>query len=274
MTKRLTSIIAYTCLGAIASFANPTDIKVSYSYRHPDQTMRRAEPDVSNQYILISNGNKSKFYSPKTEYIDSIESTPDGFERFNMFKRSCYEKKQQHLIPKVDGSFYVSKSFGNKQMRTYDVASGTRFKWDEKLIEINWEVQDSTKNIIGYECVMAKTVFHGRGWTVWFSPEVPVSDGPWKLHGLPGLILEAVCDGGQYHFVADGIQEASNPYYEIYSENNWETISGNEFWHLRRICLDNPSRNMNSNSNTIIYNGLHYKKYLPKEIVDYIETDY
>lgn len=236
--------------------------------------MRRAEPDVSNQYILISNGNKSKFYSPKTEYIDSIESTPDGFERFNMFKRSCYEKKQQHLIPKVDGSFYVSKSFGNKQIRTYDVASGTRFKWDEKLIEINWEVQDSTKNIIGYECVMAKTVFHGRGWTVWFSPEVPVSDGPWKLHGLPGLILEAVCDGGQYHFVADGIQEASNPYYEIYSENNWETIAGNEFWHLRRICLDNPSRNVNSNSNTIIYNGLHYKKYLPKEIVDYIETDY
>lgn len=272
MNRLITLIII--SLVAMSAMAQTAAIEVSYLYRHPEQTMRTAEADISNQYILLSNGSISKFYSPKTEYIDSIESTTEGFESFNMFKRICYEKKQQHLIPRVDGSFYITKSFKNKVIRTYDVANGTRFKWDEQLTEIKWDVTDSIKNILGYECFMASTEFHGRKWTVWFSPEIPVADGPWKLHGLSGLILEAVCDGAQYHFVADGIQYIENPYYKVYSENNWETVTGNEFWNLRRSCLENPSRNMNFSANTIVFQGVSYKNYLPKEIVDYIETDY
>lgn len=267
-------VSTFLCLGVPVAFAQTGDLMVSYLYTHPEQTMRKAEADVSNRYILICNGTKSKFYSPKTEYIDSIESTPEGFERFNMFKRVYYEKKQQHLIPRVDGSFYISKSFKNKKIRTYDVASGTRFKWDENLVELHWNVTDSCKNIMGYECFMAQTYFHGRGWTVWFSPEIPVGDGPWKLHGLPGLILEAVCDGGQYHFVAEALQTVKNPYYGIYSEDNWDPISATGFWQLRRSCLENPSHAASSSANVIVYNGLSYSKYLPKDIVDYIETDY
>lgn len=272
MNRFIISIIVY--FAAMTSYAQIADIQVSYSYRHPEQTMRRADADISNQYILLTDGGRSKFYSPKTEYIDSIESTPEGFENFNTFKRVCYEKKQSDLIPRVDGSFYVVKSFGNKNIRTYDVASGTRFKWNEPLAEINWITTDSIKNILGYDCVMAHGDCHGRRWTVWFSPEIPVSDGPWKLYGLPGIILEAVCDGGQYSFVADGIQYAANPYYEIYSENNWEKITGKDFWELRRSSLENPSRNVISSPNMIVYNGISHKGHLPKEIVDYIETDY
>ena len=62
-------------LVAMSVMAQTEAIEVSYLYRHPEQTMRTAEADISNQYILLSNGSISKFYSPKTEYIDSIEST-------------------------------------------------------------------------------------------------------------------------------------------------------------------------------------------------------
>lgn len=236
--------------------------------------MRNADADIENQYHLLTDGITSKFFSPKTEYIDSIESTKEGFERFNAFKRICFEKKQQHLIPRVDGSFYIAKSFKTKNIRTYDVASGTRFKWDEPLQEINWTIMDSTQSVLGYECFLAETLFHGRKWSAWFTPDIPIQDGPWKLTGLPGLILKATCEGGQYSFEADGIQYTHTPYYEIYSENNWDKITGKDFWNLRRECLDNPSRNVNSYGNSIVYNGLKYNKYLPKEIVDYIETDY
>ncbi|WP_286331726.1 hypothetical protein, partial [Duncaniella freteri] len=65
----------FMCLVAIAANAQQmADIEVSYKYSHPVQTMRSAEPDVTNQYILLTDGSRSKFYSPKTEYIDSIES--------------------------------------------------------------------------------------------------------------------------------------------------------------------------------------------------------
>ncbi len=272
MKKILTSIIL--CFAAIAAMAQTADIEVSYRYSHPVQTMKSAEPDITNQYILLTDGSKSKFYSPKTEYIDSIESTPEGFEKFNTFKRVCYEKKQSDLIPRVDGSFYITKSKNDKKMLTYDIASATRFRWEEPIPNIKWITTDSSKNIVGYECFMATADFHGRKWTVWFAPEIPVSDGPWKLCGLPGIILEAECDGGQYRFVADGIQQVMNPEYRIYGKDNWEQIKREEFWQLRRECLENPSRNRGAGGNTIVYKGISYTKYLPKNIVDYIETDY
>ena len=84
------SMALLMCLMATVAIARiGADIEVSYRYSHPVQTMRNAEPDVTNQYILLTDGNHSKFYSPKTEYIDSIESTPEGFEKFNTFKYYC-----------------------------------------------------------------------------------------------------------------------------------------------------------------------------------------
>ena len=273
MKAILTSIIV--CFGAIAGLAQGNaDIEVSYRYSHPVQTMRSAEPDVTNQYILLTDGSRSKFYSPKTEFIDSIKSTPEGFEKFNTFKRICYEKKQPDQIPRVDGSFYITKSGSDDKMLTYDIASATKFRWEEQLPHIEWNVTDSTMNIIGYECFMATADYHGRKWTAWFAPEIPISDGPWKLCGLPGIILQAECDGGQYRFVADGIQQARNTEYRIYGKENWEPIKREEFWRLRRECLDNPSRNSGTGGNTVVYKGITYTKYLPKGIVDYIETDY
>ena len=268
----LTSFLTLISLFAMAQ--SKTGIEVSYRYSHPVQTMRSAEPDVINQYILITDGSQSKFYSPKTEYIDSIESTPEGFEKFNTFKRICYEKKQSDQIPRVDGSFYVTKSRKNNKMLTFDIASATKFRWEESLPHIEWITTDSTMNIIDYECFMATADFHGRKWTAWFAPEIPVSDGPWKLCGLPGIILQAECDGGQYRFVADGIQHKVDPEYRIYGQEKWEPIKSKEFWLLRRECLENPSRNRGSGSNIVVYNGINYTKYLPQEIVDYIETDY
>lgn len=272
MKKLIASLILSSIVFPLA--AQTADIKVCYDYIHPEQTMKKAVPDIANRYVLVSNGVISKFYSPETEYVDSVESTPEGFERFNTFKRICYEKKQQHLIPRQDGSFYVTKSFADQRIRTYDVAAGTRFKWEEPLTDIDWEITDSTKNILGYECFMAMAECHGRKWKVWFAPEIPVHDGPWKLHGCPGLVLEAVCKGGQYRFSATGIQQTEKAYYNVYSENSWEAVKGRDFWKLRRECLENPSRNLNSGTHTIVYQGVEYKKYLPKEIVDYIETDY
>lgn len=42
---------------------------------------------------------------------------------------------------------------------------------------------------------MATTIFRGRKWTVYFTEDIPLPLGPWKLGALPGLILSAEVKG-------------------------------------------------------------------------------
>ena len=72
-----------------------------------------------------------------------------------------------------------------------DNAGLEKYFYEEPLHEWDWEISDSTKTILGYECIEATTMFNGRKWTAWFTPEIPLDAGPWKLEGLPGLIMEA-----------------------------------------------------------------------------------
>jgi GLPGLI family protein len=75
----------------------------------------------------------------------------------------------------------------------------------EKTPKINWSIKDSTKNIGNYNVQKATATFRGRDYTAWFTPEIPVPFGPWKLHGLPGLILQAYDSSGSIYFSATNI---------------------------------------------------------------------
>jgi len=94
---------------------------------------------------------------------------------------------------------------------------------------------------LGYPCQKAKCNFRGRQWTVWFASDIPVSDGPWKLGGLPGLIMEAYDQGIQYHFMIIGLQKVegepivfSNTYV---GSNRFEKTSRKDFLKAQKRYL-------------------------------------
>lgn len=61
----------------------------------------------------------------------------------------------------------------------------------EHIPSMNWILSEETKMFNKIECNKATTNFRGRIYTAWYAPSIPSSFGPWKLNGLPGLILEA-----------------------------------------------------------------------------------
>ena len=76
-------------------------------------------------------------------------------------------------------------------------ATKTSFIFREDLPKIAWQIQqDSSKKIEKFNCLKALGVFGGRTYEVWFTVDIPVSLGPYKLWGLPGLILEAKSKDG------------------------------------------------------------------------------
>ena len=80
---------------------------------------------------------------------------------------------------------------------------------EAQLQEIIWNVLPETKKIGNDVCQKATGSYGGRQYNAWFTKDIPFQDGPWKLHGLPGLILEA----------SDPANEISFTFKEI-SENN------------------------------------------------------
>ena len=61
----------------------------------------------------------------------------------------------------------------------------------DTLIIPKWDIKNETSIIGGFKCQKATTFFKGREYVVWFTTEITTFFGPWKLNGLPGLIVLA-----------------------------------------------------------------------------------
>jgi GLPGLI family protein len=61
----------------------------------------------------------------------------------------------------------------------------------EEIDHIDWIITNDKKNIAGFNSIKATCFFKGRQYEAWYCPDIAVKAGPWKLNGLPGLILEA-----------------------------------------------------------------------------------
>lgn len=271
MKTILTSIIAG--FAAIAAMAQTADIEVSYTALSPN--FRNGKVDVKNQYILLANAKESKFFSPITEYIDSLNSTPEGVDKLTTMTRAAALNGKFDDIPRKDGSYYVTKSMSDNTLRLYDSAGLDKFVYEETPGEWSWEISDSTKTVLGYECVKATTAFHGRKWTAWFSPEIPITNGPWKLGGLPGLILEASTEDGKYIFTATGIQQTLKKITPVYLADEYEKTDRKSFLKAKRAFLDNPLGSLNAQLGDITISGASDDPiFVSAEVVDLIETDY
>jgi GLPGLI family protein len=78
--------------------------------------------------------------------------------------------------------------------------------YSDTLYPMKWELIKEMKMIDTLECFMAKTFFKGRKYIAWYCPKIAISDGPWKLGGLPGLIIEAYDENKNLQFTLKDIK--------------------------------------------------------------------
>lgn len=69
----------------------------------------------------------------------------------------------------------------NVSMQDYQVS---------EMRKLKWKILPDKQKIGEWNTQKANTEFAGRQWTAWFAEEIPIQDGPYKFHGLPGLIIK------------------------------------------------------------------------------------
>lgn len=89
----------------------------------------------------------------------------------------------------------------------------------DSIPKINWKILDETKEIGDFKCFKASCNFRGRDYTAWFTLEIPLPYGPWKLQGLPGLILEAYDTDKEIYFYFKSIEYPSDKVLKIIVPN-------------------------------------------------------
>ncbi|NGP87201.1 GLPGLI family protein [Fodinibius halophilus] len=143
--------------------------------------------DVQTTGMLFLKNNRSVFEWLK---FDSNEVS----SKFN-------KKKGKFKINSRDttGKFVCKKEHG-KEMFSRNRTLSKYYYIKEKIPSIPWDLKQDEKVIGGYEAHKAVGAFRGRSYTVWYTPEIPISNGPWKLGGVPGLILEAKDNVGEVSF--------------------------------------------------------------------------
>lgn len=122
-------------------------------------------------------------------------------------------------------NYTVFKNYPTGKLTFLDQLAMNRFRCEEDNETPKWTIHPETLTILSYPCQRATCNFRGRDYEAWFTMDIPRSDGPWKLHGLPGLILRARDIRGHYIFESTGIIQSHGNNPIMFSANNYEPIS-------------------------------------------------
>lgn len=116
-----------------------------------------------------------------------------------------------------------------KYKEDYQSGANNIFIIKEPLPAIDWDVKTESKTIGRYKCVKAVGNFGNRTYDVWFTPEIPVPLGPYKLGGLPGMILEAKSRDGCVSYTFAGYESPTSDEVDLSPPKNGKNVTWEEF---------------------------------------------
>lgn len=215
--------IAVVFTDITAQNVEPAQIRALYRYTKVTRHVDGHDFDNNDDMVLLASPVGSRFFSAGTEQYDSLMASPGGREKYKELlsfaaknaliveNGSLTIDRSKVNLPSNGQRFQVTRADNSDMLDVVDYAAQEYFTYRVPLSDLMWEIGDSVKNVLGYECQMATADYHGRKWTAWFAADIPLQSGPWQLTGLPGLIMEAETEGGDYRFVIIGLESTSQP---------------------------------------------------------------
>lgn len=182
-------IICLCSMVLVAQINEPVLVTATYKFIHVNDTNNRTNPIKMEMFLRLG----------KTNSVYSNAS----LENFAKEERRKAEQTTSGPIRSVQGgpiamvssaemnSDYYFQIPSKKQLIRYANLGIQDYKMEMGLPDFKWVIETDTRTIGNFSCQKAVGKYAGRQWIAWFTAELPFQSGPWKLGGLPGLILEA-----------------------------------------------------------------------------------
>ena len=162
-------------------------------------------------WMYLDMGHKvTKFYSRYGEIRDSIKN--------DAFKKGLSAWEVLELIkgyPRSSNTPVYYQFYDEKKTRT-TIEYMDGYIGEEQMSMPDWTLHEDTATISGYLCKRATTHYRGRDWEVYYTSEIPLNRGPWKLWGLPGLITRATDADHYFLFEMEAFKRLNRPIPIVY----------------------------------------------------------
>lgn len=208
------------------------NLRITYDFAYKQRYGRATLTDRLSLDIL---DDQSVCFSLKNRRQDQITDSlfALGFRDYEDY--SAERKKQGVYGNSV--TWQVLKNFPERGRQTVTWYSLKGFKVEEPSSVINWTLLEDDTVVAGYECQKAETTFKGRKWTAWYTLDIPLDNGPWKLGGLPGLILLAKESEGIFRFECIGIEPGKAGAVSL-PKKSFENCSSKELNALMKLSYE------------------------------------
>lgn len=154
--------------------AQKAKIVVEYDYKFMTLSFRA---------FLLANDKESYFFFAKDNTKNYKELADDNYKGINSYYSMNFQFDFQQSFQKA---LYLGSSNGFKSKLTKDE------------FDLDWKISSEKKKILDYNCTFATATFRGNTFKVWFTTEINSTIFPWKLKGLPGVILEFEDESGLF----------------------------------------------------------------------------
>ncbi len=199
----LSACLLVLVFSARAQKPDTANIIVHYKFSYLPDTNNLKGIYRENMMLLVGKRSTAyKSYDARLADLDAIKQIQDqmaangGHGNFRVDRKYAGTSTEYYLFPGE-----------NKLIRKEKLINS--YLVTESLPIIAWQIGNATATFGSLHCQKATAHFKGRNYTAWFCPDIPSHAGPWKLSGLPGLILEAYDTKKQVVFKFDGIDDIS-----------------------------------------------------------------
>ncbi len=214
-----------------------------------------------------------------TARLDSLDSEFVVIEENHLLigsQISCFSSKGMRTVGNIRVSKNISSTpkgaltefpfivFKNKkESKLYFVQKigYNDFVYHEELNQFQWIIEEESKMIGEYQCQKATTNWGGRQYTAWFTMDLPISEGPYKFFGLPGLIVSIKDDQNHYEYKLKSLAKLSKPLEFTLNLKEYVKITKKQMNEQYKLYSLNPHAYLNDPNIKVDPKVLnHYKK--------------
>lgn len=157
------------------------------------------QKDISKEIMILNVGKDKSHYYSLDKYISDSTINAES-------KKGLMVMPLPYKISEMD-----IKDLNNKKI-SFETKVGDSKYNVEQNVNLKWNLSNEFDELLNYKVEKATTEFGGRTWIAWFAKDIPIQDGPYKFHGLPGLILKIEDKTASHKFVLKGIKNTKSPF--------------------------------------------------------------